>query len=149
MAGEFYDRARISVQAGDGGDGAASFRREKYVPRGGPDGGDGGRGGHVYLLADAHLNTLLPFRDQRKFKAGRGGNGGSSRKHGRDGQDLIVRVPPGTVARATIDHQRRATQDRRVPVYHTSAQPWRGGRGRLQLCSRRYPRPDRRRASRR
>jgi GTP-binding protein len=103
MAGEFYDRARILVQAGDGGDGSASFRREAHVPRGGPDGGDGGRGGHIYLLADQHLNTLLPFREQRRFKAGRGGNGGGSRKHGRDGQDLIVRVPPGTVARTTID----------------------------------------------
>ncbi|HJZ49940.1 MAG TPA: GTPase ObgE [Roseiflexaceae bacterium] len=103
MAGEFYDRAQIMVQAGDGGDGSASFRREAHVPRGGPDGGDGGRGGHIYLLADQHLNTLLPFREQRRFKASRGGNGGGSRKHGRDGQDLIVRVPPGTVARTTID----------------------------------------------
>jgi GTP-binding protein len=102
MAGEFFDRAEIIVQAGDGGDGSASFRREAHVPRGGPDGGDGGRGGHIYLLADQHLNTLLPFRDQRKFKATRGGNGGGSRKHGRDGGDLIIRVPPGTVARVTI-----------------------------------------------
>src|SRR5215216_5626064 len=103
MAGEFFDRAQITVQAGDGGDGSAGFRREAHVPRGGPDGGDGGRGGHIYLLADQHLNTLLPFRDQRKFKATRGGNGGGSRKHGRDGGDLIIRVPPGTVARVTIE----------------------------------------------
>src|SRR5262245_4695661 len=103
MAGEFYDQARISVQAGTGGDGAATFRREKYVPRGGPDGGDGGRGGHVYLLADAHLNTLLPFKERRRFVADRGGNGGGSRKHGRDGHDVVVRVPPGTVVRAEID----------------------------------------------
>src|SRR5512138_2852868 len=103
MAGEFYDRARIMVQAGDGGDGSASFRREAHVPRGGPDGGDGGRGGHIYLLADAHLNTLLPFREQRRFGASRGGNGGTARKHGRDGQDLTIRVPPGTIARTTID----------------------------------------------
>ena len=71
-----------------GGDGSASFRREAHVPRGGPDGGDGGRGGHIYLLADQHLNTLLPFREQRKFKASRGGNGGHGllhldRDHGR------------------------------------------------------------------
>ncbi len=103
MAGEFFDRAEIIVQAGDGGDGSAGFRREAHVPRGGPDGGDGGRGGHIYLLADHHLNTLLPFRDQRKFKATLGGNGGGSRKHGRDGGDLIIRVPPGTVARVTIE----------------------------------------------
>jgi GTPase len=105
MAGEFYDRARIFVQAGVGGDGAATFRREKYVPRGGPDGGDGGRGGHVYLLADAHLNTLLPFKERRRFAADRGGNGGSSRKHGRDGRDVVVRVPPGTVVRTEIEGQ--------------------------------------------
>jgi GTP-binding protein len=91
------------VQAGDGGDGSAGFRREAHVPRGGPDGGDGGRGGHIYLLADPHLNTLLPFREKTRFKAERGGNGGSSRKHGRDGGDLTIRVPPGTVARATIE----------------------------------------------
>jgi GTPase len=103
MASEFYDRARISVQAGTGGDGSATFRREKYVPRGGPDGGDGGRGGHIFLLADTHLNTLLPFKERRRFAAERGGNGGSSRKHGRDGRDVIVRVPPGTVVRTEID----------------------------------------------
>jgi GTP-binding protein len=103
MAGEFYDRAKIYVTAGDGGDGAATFRREAHVPRGGPDGGDGGRGGHIYLLADPHLNTLLQFRDQRRFKAQRGGNGGTARKHGRDGQDLTIRVPPGTVARVELD----------------------------------------------
>ena len=72
------------------------------MPRGGPDGGDGGRGGHIYILADAHLNTLLSFREQRQFKAEPGGNGGGSRKHGRDGKDLTVRVPPGTIVRATI-----------------------------------------------
>ena len=103
MAGEFYDRARITVQAGNGGDGAATFRREKFVPRGGPDGGDGGRGGHVYLLADAHLNTLLSFKERRRFAADRGGNGGTARKHGRDGRDVVVRLPPGTVVRAEID----------------------------------------------
>src|ERR671921_820230 len=102
MAGEFFYRALITVQAGDGGDGSAGFLRGGPLPRGGPGGGGGGRGGHIYLLADQHLNTLLPFRDQRKFKATRGGNGGGSRKHGRDGNDLIIRVPPGTVARVTI-----------------------------------------------
>src|SRR5436190_1695893 len=105
MAGEFYDNAHIFIQAGDGGDGAATFRREKYVPRGGPDGGDGGRGGHIYVLADTHLNTLLPFKERRRFTAERGGNGGSARKHGRDGRDVVVRVPPGTVVRAEIGGQ--------------------------------------------
>jgi GTP-binding protein len=103
MAGEFYDRARILVKAGDGGDGSATFRREKYVPRGGPDGGDGGRGGHVYLATDQGLNTLLAFKERARFAAERGGNGGTSRKHGRNGRDVTVKVPVGTVVRATID----------------------------------------------
>ncbi len=103
MSSDFFDRALITVKAGDGGDGMATFRREKFVPRGGPDGGDGGRGGHVYLLADPHLNTLLPFQHQRRFAAERGSNGGTSRRRGRSGKDLVVRVPPGTVVRAEID----------------------------------------------
>ncbi|GAB4162809.1 MAG: GTPase ObgE [Roseiflexaceae bacterium] len=103
MPGDLFDRARIFVHAGDGGDGSATFRREKHVPRGGPDGGDGGRGGHIYLMADPHLNTLLSFKERAKFSAEKGGNGGTSRKHGRDGRDVIVRVPPGTVVRTTID----------------------------------------------
>jgi len=92
MAGEFYDRAQIFVQAGNGGDGSATFRREKYVPRGGPYGGDGGRGGHVYLLADAHLNTLLPFKERTQFKAEHGGNGGTARKHGREIKDVENKI---------------------------------------------------------
>lgn len=105
MAHDLFDQARITVIAGDGGDGSATFRREKYIPRGGPDGGDGGRGGHVYLQADSHLNTLLSFREQRRFLASRGGNGGTARRHGRDGNDVTVRVPPGTVVRTVIDGQ--------------------------------------------
>jgi GTPase len=106
MPGELFDRATIIVEAGNGGDGSATFRREKYIPHGGPDGGDGGRGGHVYLLADPHLNTLLSFRERTRFKAEPGGNGGTSRKHGRNGRDVTVRVPPGTVVRTTIDGER-------------------------------------------
>ncbi len=81
----FFDQATISVKAGGGGAGSASFRREKFVPYGGPDGGDGGRGGSVYLRADARLNTLLPFRYERKFSAGVGGDGGKKNKHGKKG----------------------------------------------------------------
>ncbi len=92
-----FDRARIFVKAGDGGNGLVSFRREKYVPLGGPDGGDGGRGGDVYLIADREENTLLDFRRRRRFLAERGGNGGKSNRHGKKGEDLYVRVPPGTV----------------------------------------------------
>jgi GTP-binding protein len=94
---KFVDEATIRVQAGNGGHGALSFRREKYVERGGPDGGDGGHGGSVYLVADKSLNTLADFRVARRFK-GEGGTGGSGRnKTGRSGDDLEVLVPAGTV----------------------------------------------------
>jgi GTPase len=91
------DRARIWVKAGDGGNGSASFRREKYVPRGGPDGGDGGRGGTVYLRARPNLTSLLPFQFTTKFKAEPGGPGRSQQRHGKNGKDLFVDVPVGTV----------------------------------------------------
>jgi GTP-binding protein len=92
----FSDRARIHVQAGRGGDGALSFRREKYVPKGGPDGGDGGRGGDVVLVADPDLRDLSRFRRERWFKGGRGGHGGGAGKHGADGGDVQLPVPVGT-----------------------------------------------------
>jgi GTPase len=91
------DRARIWVKAGDGGNGSASFRREKYVPRGGPDGGDGGRGGTVYLRSRPNLTSLLPFQFTTKFKAENGGPGRSQQRHGKNGKDLFVDVPVGTV----------------------------------------------------
>ncbi|PVV16176.1 MAG: GTPase ObgE [gamma proteobacterium symbiont of Ctena orbiculata] len=93
---KFVDEARIKVAAGDGGNGCASFRREKYIPKGGPDGGDGGNGGSVYLVADSGLNTLVDFRTQRLHKAERGQNGMGRERSGRKGQDLHVRVPVGT-----------------------------------------------------
>jgi GTPase len=92
----FNDRARIHVQAGRGGDGALSFRREKYVPKGGPDGGDGGRGGDVVLIATPDLRDLSRFRRERSFKGGRGGHGGGSGKHGADGARIELPVPVGT-----------------------------------------------------
>jgi GTPase len=92
----FNDRAEIHVEAGRGGDGGLSFRREKYVPKGGPDGGDGGRGGDVVVVADASLRDLSAFRRVRSVKAGRGGNGRGGKKHGADGEDAEVRVPVGT-----------------------------------------------------
>jgi GTP-binding protein len=92
----FNDRARIHVQAGRGGDGALSFRREKYVPKGGPDGGDGGRGGDIVLVADPDLRDLSRFRRQRGFEGGRGGRGGGSGKHGPDGENVELPVPVGT-----------------------------------------------------
>jgi GTPase len=94
----FHDRARIEVLAGRGGDGGLSFRREKHVPKGGPDGGDGGRGGDVVLLADGRLRDLSGFRAKTTFKAGRGDPGRGARKHGADGADVELRVPIGTQA---------------------------------------------------
>src|SRR5690348_13249084 len=92
----FNDRAQIHVAAGRGGDGGLSFRREKYVPKGGPDGGDGGRGGDVVLLADPDLRDLSGFRSKRVFRAGRGEPGRGSGKHGANGQDVELRLPVGT-----------------------------------------------------
>ena len=92
----FHDRARIHVRAGRGGDGGLSFRREKFVPKGGPDGGDGGRGGDVVLIADAALRDLSGFRAKRKFLAESGGNGRGTRKHGADGETIELTVPVGT-----------------------------------------------------
>jgi GTP-binding protein len=93
-----HDRARIHVQAGAGGDGCASFRREAHVPRGGPDGGDGGRGGDVVLLCDDSLRDLQSFTRRAHHRAARGGRGEGSLRHGADGEALVVRVPPGTEA---------------------------------------------------
>ena len=93
----FIDRATIQVKAGGGGNGVVAFRREKYVPKGGPSGGDGGRGGDVILRADPNLNTLLPFRYRRLFRATRGAHGEGSRRAGRGGRDTLVAVPPGTI----------------------------------------------------
>jgi GTP-binding protein len=94
---KFVDEATISVLAGNGGHGALSFRREKYIERGGPDGGDGGHGGSVYLVADKSLNTLADFRMTRKFKAESGEGGSGRNKTGRSGNDLEIKVPAGTV----------------------------------------------------
>jgi GTPase len=92
----FYDRAKIQVRAGNGGDGSASFRREKFAPKGGPDGGDGGRGGSVYLRVNPSMNTLLPFHYKQHFKAVHGGSGRSNQRHGKAAPDLYIDVPPGT-----------------------------------------------------
>ena len=94
---QFVDYVKIKVKAGDGGRGCISFRREKYVPRGGPDGGDGGRGGHIIVRAKDELNTLLDQKYQREYKAERGQHGMGKKMHGKDGEDLIISVPVGTV----------------------------------------------------
>jgi GTP-binding protein len=94
---KFFDEARIEVIAGKGGDGSASFRREKFVPRGGPDGGDGGRGGSIYAVADANLNTLIDYRYTRIFRAKAGENGRGRDQNGAGADDIVLRVPVGTV----------------------------------------------------
>lgn len=93
---KFVDEATILVVAGDGGNGCVSFRREKYIPRGGPDGGDGGDGGDVYLIADENLNTLIDYRFEKSFRAERGQNGQSRDCTGKRGKDIEVKVPVGT-----------------------------------------------------
>jgi GTP-binding protein len=94
---KFFDEAKIEVVAGKGGDGSASFRREKFVPRGGPDGGDGGRGGSIYAVADANLNTLIDYRYTRIFRAKAGENGRGRDQFGKGAEDIVLRVPVGTV----------------------------------------------------
>ena len=95
----FLDTAKIKVKAGNGGDGMVAFRREKYVPNGGPWGGDGGRGGNVIFLVDEGLRTLMDFRYNRHFKAQNGEKGMTKGMHGRGAEDLYVRVPQGTTVR--------------------------------------------------
>jgi GTP-binding protein len=144
----FIDRAKIHVQAGAGGNGVTAFRREKFVPRGGPSGGDGGRGGDVWLLADESLNTLLHLRYNPEHRAGRGMHGEGSNRSGREGEDAIVRVPIGTQVfdvragdllhdftligerwlaarggRGGFGNARFATSTNRAPRYHQEGSP--------------------------
>src|SRR5262249_2658441 len=93
----FIDEAKITVKGGDGGHGCIAFRREKFIPRGGPSGGDGGNGGNIYVATDIHENTLLKFRFTHTFRAERGPHGQGSPPPGRNGQDLEIKVPIGTV----------------------------------------------------
>ena len=123
----FLDRVKIWVRAGDGGDGAATFRQEAHVPRGGPDGGDGGRGGSVYLRVDAGQTTLRDFTHRHHYRATSGGRGTRARRHGRAGDDLILDVPPGT---AVYDDETGELLADLVAVGQT-AMVARGGRGGL------------------
>ena len=102
----FADRATIIIKSGKGGDGHVSFRREKYVPDGGPDGGDGGKGGDVVFVVDEGLNTLTDYRHRRKFAAQPGEEGGKRNCHGKNGEDLILKVPEGTVIKDAEGHRR-------------------------------------------
>jgi GTPase len=123
----FHDRAEIHVEAGRGGDGGLSFRREKYVPKGGPDGGDGGRGGDVVVRADAALRDLSSLRRLKRLQAGRGGSGRGTRKHGADGEDVEIRVPVGT---QVLDGEGRLLADlTTAEASHVAARGGAGGRG--------------------
>mgnify|MGYP000320865115 FL=1 len=120
----FVDTAKITVKAGNGGNGAVAFHREKYVAAGGPDGGDGGRGGDILLQVDRHMSTLMDFRYKRKYAAGNGMDGQGRRCSGKDGQDLVIKVPLGTVVRDADTNQ--------IICDMSSAQPFvlaRGGNG--------------------
>jgi len=131
---KFVDEALIEVHAGDGGNGAVSFRREKFVPRGGPDGGDGGRGGSIAVLADRNINTLIDYRYQRLFRAQRGENGRGSDQFGKGGEDIVLRVPVGTVISDADGGERLAdlaTDGARALV----AKGGRGGLGNLHFKS--------------
>ena len=152
----FIDRAKIKIKAGDGGNGVTAFRREKFVPRGGPSGGDGGRGGDVWIVATSDLNTLLHLRYNPEHKAERGKHGEGSNRHGRDGEDVVIKVPIGTqvfdvvtndvIFDFTEDGQRFlaakggkggwgnshfATSTRQAPKFHFSGRP--GEEKELQL----------------
>jgi GTPase len=130
----FLDEASISVKAGDGGTGCMAFRREKFVPRGGPSGGDGGRGGHVYMESTLRHNTLIQFRYNKTFNAQRGQHGMGSRCHGKDGEDLVIQVPVGTMLydEDTLELLHDFTQpNERIRI----CEGGRGGRGNAQFAT--------------
>jgi GTP-binding protein len=129
----FVDHARVNVQGGRGGDGCLSFRREKFVPRGGPDGGDGGNGGSVIFETDASLATLQTFRFRQHFRAGRGEHGKGKNQHGRDGADLVVKVPAGT--RVLDDQGALLTDLAEAGEIWSAARGGRGGRGNSRFAS--------------
>lgn len=129
----FIDSARIEIEAGAGGNGAVSFRREKYVPRGGPDGGDGGNGGSVIIEATEELNTLISFRHKKVFRAERGANGASANRHGRNGQDLLLKVPVGTLL--YDDEGGQLLIDLDHPRQYILARGGKGGRGNARFAT--------------
>ena len=139
----FLDEVTISVSAGRGGPGSASMRSEKFAPRGGPDGGDGGRGGDVVALADDSLSSLQGYRVSRSFRAAAGGAGGPSRRHGADGQSRVLRVPPGTLAWADATGQLLADLDH-PGATAVLAMGGKGGRGNVHFASPTHQAPRRR-----
>ena len=137
----FVDEAQIEVKAGDGGDGVVSFRREKYIPRGGPDGGDGGNGGSIFVLSDPNVRTLIDVAYRSHYAAVDGGQGGANRRHGKNGGDIVIRLPVGTVIRRADSGRLVADlvrPDQRVAI----ARGGRGGKGNdhFATATRRTPR---------
>jgi len=130
----FIDEAEIRVQGGDGGNGCVAFRREKYVPRGGPSGGDGGKGGSVIMESSEHLNTLLKFRYQREFAASRGRHGEGSNRHGEGGEDLVITVPVGTLVFNQENGEKLWDFDAARQKF-VVAQGGRGGRGNARFAT--------------
>ena len=130
----FIDQAHITVRGGRGGNGCVSFRREKFVPRGGPDGGDGGDGGSVVLVADENVNTLLSFRRRRKFEADRGAHGQGSNKRGCSGTDTRIRVPVGTIIREHSSGRQMADLVRPGQEI-VAARGGKGGRGNARFAT--------------
>jgi len=130
----FIDTATITVRSGAGGNGAVSFRREKFIPKGGPDGGNGGRGGDVIIVVDRHLTTLLDFRYKKSYKAGNGAKGMGARKSGHGGHDVEIHVPAGTVVRDSADDRvvadLKSDGDRFV-----AAAGGKGGRGNMNFAT--------------
>ena len=137
----FVDHVKVYVKGGDGGDGMVAFRREKYIAYGGPAGGDGGKGGDVVFIVDEGLRTLMDFRYQRHFKAPRGEHGGSKNKHGKGGESMVVKVPPGTIVKDVetdhiiadlVEHGQTAV----------IAKGGRGGRGNSRFATPQNPAPE-------
>ena len=137
----FIDVAKVEVKAGDGGNGMVAYRREKYVPMGGPAGGDGGRGGNVVFIVDAGLRTLLDFRYQKHLRAPHGENGRIKNQHGANANDLVVKVPPGTLVKDVATDQLLAdlTEIGQTAVI---AKGGRGGRGNAHFSTSRNTAPD-------
>jgi GTPase len=137
----FVDQVKIYVKGGDGGNGMVAFRREKYVPKGGPAGGDGGKGGDVVFVVDEGLRTLMDFRYQRHFKATKGENGMSKGQHGKNAEDLVVKVPPGTVVMEAETKQVLADLTEHGQRF-VVAKGGRGGRGNMRFATPANPAPE-------
>lgn len=130
----FIDQAKIFLKAGDGGSGALSFRREKYVPKGGPDGGDGGKGGDIYLVVDSSIRTLLDFKLRQKYQATSGKHGQGANKTGKSGADLYIPVPPGTIVKE-VDSNRILADFVEEDQVWLAVKGGRGGRGNARFAT--------------